>query len=70
MYRQSKAIVNACIQAEWLFNTIIEWTLDYDSSDEQIAKLNAIYWKTLDFLRDEGIGGVLINGIFRPTERI
>ena len=60
--------LDACMQAEDIYNRVVEWyrSDDYsDAMDKHIADTNKIYFKVLNELRTYGIGGVLINGYFR-----
>lgn len=61
-------INNLSLKAEYLYNKICRCTLDLKVPDEFIKNLNNEYNFTLDILRNEGIGGVRINSIFRNLE--
>ena len=63
---RTKHINKACVDAERLYKTYCEWIIDYEcTTEEQCDKILKSYYETLDYLKSEGIGGVLINGIFR-----
>jgi hypothetical protein len=70
----NKSIKSACEQAERLYNMFQEEVVSNDLSDAQdelIKDISRVYNKVLFELRDAyGVGGVLINGVFRDLTQI
>jgi thiaminase len=68
----TRIIEDACMDAERIYNTLVQWYADEDYSDvhsQQIAALNKIYTETLEFISAFGIGAICINGIYREINQ-
>lgn len=64
--------LNTCKDAERLYNKCVSELGETDYSERQDRRIEfykTIYVDTMVDLNQSGIGGVLINGIFRPTDK-
>lgn len=64
---QDKRLYQVCIETEILYNQLIQADLDNDI--DLITKLRLEYDLCLSYLNYKKIGGVMINGTFRYTNK-
>ena len=68
----SQDLYRLCINAEYLYNRVVQMYKTLDLSHESTERINQMskrYNQVLETLNSNGIGGVRINGIFRFTNK-